>query len=112
MAERARMRWVASVPSWDSSPTRHSAMFPRQLDLSGIQPRVSSSPAPLPLSPLATVRKKTKITTRARRGSGRPTWARIHSFVVNRNLPNHSGHNPSTPYGILPNGERTRPLPR
>ncbi|RRT84367.1 hypothetical protein B296_00014844 [Ensete ventricosum] len=112
MAERARMQRVASVPSSNSSPVRHSIMLSRQSDLMGIQPKASSSPAPPPLPPSAIVRKKTKTTTRARRGSKSPTWAMIPSFTVNRDLPDHSGHNPSTAYRIPPDGARTHPLLR
>ncbi|RWW21007.1 hypothetical protein GW17_00014860 [Ensete ventricosum] len=70
---------------------------------------ISCSP---PLSPLATMKKKTKMMTRVRRGSNSPTWARTLSFTIDRDLPDHNGHDPSTPYRIRPDGARTCHLPR
>ncbi|CAL9145659.1 unnamed protein product [Musa hybrid cultivar] len=52
----------------------------------------------------------TDMMMRARRGSNNPTWARIPSFVVDHDLPNHSGHDPSAPYYVSLDGARTRPL--
>ncbi|RRT41575.1 hypothetical protein B296_00020185, partial [Ensete ventricosum] len=60
---------------------------------------ISAAPS---LPPLATVRKKTKKMVRARRGSNTPNWARTPSFVVDHDLPNHRGHDPSAPYCIPP----------
>ncbi|RWW54356.1 hypothetical protein BHE74_00039061 [Ensete ventricosum] len=51
------------------------------------------SPAPLSLPPSAIVRKKTKMAARARRGSSTPTWAKT-PFTINRNLLDHSSHDP------------------
>ncbi|RZS04580.1 hypothetical protein BHM03_00034934 [Ensete ventricosum] len=105
------MRRVASIPSSNSSPARYSAMLPQQPDPKGIQPKASSSSGPPPLPPSATMRKKTKMMTRARRGSSNPTWARIPSFIVNRDHPDHHGHEPFAPYHVPPDETRTRPLP-
>ncbi|RWW06053.1 hypothetical protein BHE74_00058943 [Ensete ventricosum] len=99
-------------------------MLPWQSNPMGIQPKASSSPGPPPMSPLATMRKKTKTTARARRGSSSPTWAKIPYFTVDRDLPDHSSYDPSaptvlrltergpTPYRVSPDGVLLRILPR
>ena len=40
-----------------------------------------------------------------------PTWVRIPSITVDRDLLDHNGHDPSAPYRVSPDGARTRPLP-
>ncbi|RWW01005.1 hypothetical protein BHE74_00014140 [Ensete ventricosum] len=71
--------------------------------------RASLSPAPPPLPPSATVRKQTKKTARARRGSSSLTWARIPPFAIDHDLPDHNGHDPFAPYCVPPDEVRTRP---
>ncbi|RRT37258.1 hypothetical protein B296_00050060 [Ensete ventricosum] len=66
----------------------------------------------LPLPPLVTVRKKTKMTIRVIRGSNSLTWARIPSFTVNRDLLDHKGHYPFAPYHVLPVGALLCVLPQ
>ncbi|RRT72871.1 hypothetical protein B296_00034029 [Ensete ventricosum] len=56
---------------------------------------ISCSP---PLSPLATMKKKTKMMTRVRRGSNSPTWARTLSFTIAFGL---TEQGPAT-YRVLP----------
>ncbi|THU50913.1 hypothetical protein C4D60_Mb06t25390 [Musa balbisiana] len=111
MAERARMRRVASIPSSNLSPARHSTMLSQQPDPVEIQPRVSSSLTPPLLPPSMIMRKKTKMMARARRGSSSPTWARIPSFAIDHDLLDHSGHDPFAPYCVSPDGA-LRVLPR
>ncbi|RRT74040.1 hypothetical protein B296_00005986 [Ensete ventricosum] len=69
---------------------------------------ISRSPI---VSPSTAMRKKTQMMTRAGRGSSSLTLARIPSFVVDRRLPNHSGHDPSAPYRVPPDGALLRVPP-
>ncbi|URD95893.1 Cytoplasmic Fragile-X interacting family [Musa troglodytarum] len=115
MAEQARMqREALRNPQLELIP-REALRNPSPADPVRIQPRASSSLAPSSLPPLATMRKKTKMTTRVRRGSSNPTWARFPSssiatsLTITTTIPSppvafRSTERGPAPYRVLPDG--------
>ncbi|RWW33334.1 hypothetical protein GW17_00001959 [Ensete ventricosum] len=85
MAEQARMRRVTSVPSSNSSPARHSTM-------------------------LLDCEEEDQNDSKSEKGKQQSNLSQGPFLPVDRDLPDHRSHDPSTPYHVLPDRARTRPL--